>query len=173
MCCVSLPHVELVVRGYLQREGGPLMNAPAFTSVNNLVEQAGHVPSPAVPTEMLGLKTRAKAELARQKWLEDDEALRPTYDTDSEEEEAADAAEASGTDPVDEEDAAAAGAPEGETQEARNKREALQTAREIKAAVAAAEGWYCWVVYHDGGYTAELDATEKQPARPAKAGWGY
>ena len=64
-------------------------------------------------------------------------------------------------------------APEGETQEARNKREALQTAREIKAAVAAAEGRYCWVVYHDGGYTAELDATEKQPARPAKAGLGY
>ena len=104
---------------------------------------------------------------------QDDEALRPTYGTDSEEEEAVDAAEASGTDPVDAEDAAAAGAPEGDTQEARNKREALQTAREIKAAVAAAEGRYCWVVYHDGGYTAELDATEKQPTRPAKAGWGY
>ena len=73
--------MELVVRGYLQRDGGPLMNAPTFTSVKDLVEQAGYVP--AVPIEMLGLKTRAKAELARQQWLEDDEALRPTYGTDS------------------------------------------------------------------------------------------
>ena len=163
-----MPHAELVARGYLKRAGGPLINAPAFTSVKHLIEQAGYVP--AVPLEMLGLKTRAKAELARQKWLEDDEALRPHYGTDSEDEEAADAAEASGTDSVDEEDAAA---PEGETQEERNKREALQTAREIKTAVVAAEGRYCWVVYHDGGYTAEMDATEKQPTRPAKAGWGY
>ena len=34
--------------------------------------------------------------------------------------------------------------------------------------MAAAEGRCSWVVYHDGGYTAELAATEKQPARPAK-----
>ena len=81
-----LPHVELVVRGYLPREGGPLMNAPAFTSVKDLIEQAGYVP--AVPIEMLGLKTRAKAEKARKKWLEDDEELRPNYGTDSEDEEA-------------------------------------------------------------------------------------
>ena len=36
--------------------------------------------------------------------------------------------------------------------------------------MAAAEGRYCWVVYHDEGYTAELEATETQPARPTKTG---
>ena len=61
--------------------------------------------------------------------------------------------EASGTYPVD--DAAEAEAPEGETTAERNTTEALKTAREIKAAVVAAGGRYCWVAYHDGGYTAE------------------
>ena len=64
-------------------------------------------------------------------------------------------ADASGTYPVD--DAAEAEAPEGETTAERNTTEALKTAREIKAAVVAAGGRYCWVAYHDGGYTAELE----------------
>ena len=57
MCCVSLPHVELVVRGYLQREGGPLMNAPAFTSVTNLVEQVGCFMEIEIPVKNIILYT--------------------------------------------------------------------------------------------------------------------
>ena len=30
--------------------------------------------------------------------------------------------------------------------------EAATAARQIKMAAAAAEGRYCWLVYHDGGY---------------------
>lgn len=93
---VVLLHSELVKRGWLPKTGSFVMDAPPYSSVEELKRLAGcplTVESVRGDIADNGIKRTAEREQMMMTWIEGDKELRPEEATDSEEEEDGDANE--------------------------------------------------------------------------------
>ena len=160
-----LMHAELVCRGWQPREGSFVMDAPPHDDVEELKRLAGCPLRGDIAD--VGVKRAAQRERMMLEWIAADKELKPEEATDSEEEE--DEEGQKGTE-TDQEGSKVERESEAERRDrmAALRAETEQAIAERKQDMRGDGVRYCWLIYHDGGYTSEEDSE----SGVATSGWG-
>ena len=158
-------HAELVCRGWQPREGSFVMDAPPHDDVEELKRLAGCPLRGDIAD--VGVKRAAQREQMMLEWIAADKELKPEEATDSEEEE--DEEGQKGTE-TDQEGSKVERESEAERRDrmAALRAETEQAIAERKQDMRGDGVRYCWLIYHDGGYTSEEDSE----SGVATSGWG-